>query len=158
MKLQDLNLDHLIIHASQSPAYSWNCNGINWEKYEVHGIIDTMYVGRINIDRGLNTTVRYNDGFFFDLTKNPPMPKPFVAWQETEKEYRGKGICGKIILLANEFYRGKLGTNLYSDTHFIASSNGSAEMVWKKLQENGLAMYEPYVTENGIKQDRWVIL
>jgi hypothetical protein len=92
-----------------------------------------------------------------DTSRNPPIPKPYVSFQETEEQFRGQGICGRLIVLANEFYRGKLGTTLYSDTHFVFSFKEQSKQVWRKLQAQGLAVFEQYVLETGEQQDRWFV-
>src|SRR3989344_8198249 len=153
----DILLDDLIIQAPLNPTRQDNLNDRDWEGYRVEGFINGVYVGHITITRGLNCAGRYNDRFFLELSRNPPVPKPYVSYQETQEEFRGRGICGKLIILANEFYRGKLGTTLYSDTHFVISFEKQSKRVWQKLQEKNIAVFEPYLLESGELQDRWFI-
>jgi hypothetical protein len=150
-------LDTIVIDAPVKPILEWKLNQRNWERYDIHASIEGVAVARINITRALNLADRPNDSFFFDLSGSTLLPKPFVSWQETEKAFRGRGICGRVIILANEFYRGKLGTDLYSDTHFITSSRNASKRVWEKLQQQGIAKYEPHINVYGEPQDRWFI-
>lgn len=153
-----INLDEVVIDASTFPARTWAFNRRVWEEYTVRGFLKDVPMGHLRISRRLNCVGRYDDKLFLDITKSPPVPKPYVSYQETEKQFRGQGICGKLIVLANEFYRGKLGTCLYSDTYFVASFKKQSKGVWKKLEARGLAVFEPHVVKNGKLLDRWVVL
>ena len=153
-----INLDDLTINAPMNPTREWNLNGRDWENYRVEGMLNGVLVGHVTISRGLNCVGGHSDKFFLDILKNPPIPKPFVGYQETKEQFRGNGICGRLIVLANEFYRGKLGTTLYSDTHFVISFKEQSKQVWRKLQKQGLVVFEPYVQESGEQKDRWRVL
>jgi len=152
-----VNLDPLVINAPINPREE-NLNGGNWEEYKVEGLLEGISVGHITISRSLNGTRMYDYKFFLDISVYPPIPKPWVSYQETKEEYRGNGICGKLIVLANEFYRGKFGTVLYSDTTFLTNFRYQSKRVWQKLQEQDLAVFEQYLSESGEKQDRWFLL
>jgi hypothetical protein len=153
-----INIDNLVIRASRKPLQKWNHIECDWENYRVYGYLDRICIGHITIVRASHSTQRIIDDYFFNVTNVPPMPKPYVSYQETEEEYRGNGICGKLIIFANEFYRDKLGTTLYSDTLFIQDFKHQAMRVWEKLEENGLAVYEPYITYSGNIKPRWFLL
>jgi len=152
-----INLDYLTIVPTVNPTREWNLNGFDWEDYRITGFLCDLEVGHITISRAEKYDEKY-DRFFFDGSTDPPTPKPFVAYQGTEEEFRGNGICGKLIIFANEFYRGKLGTTLYSDTHFVQSFRVQSKRVWQKLQEQELAVFKPYVLDSGGKQDRWFMI
>lgn len=135
-----IDLDHLTIKAPLKPTRIMDNRDINpnariFEDYRVNGLLDGFLVGHITISRGMNCTGIY-DEFFLDISKNPPVPKPYVSYQETLEEFRGHGICGKIILLANEFYRGRLGTALYSDEHFMISFEKQSKRVCGRNYRN----------------------
>lgn len=153
-----ISLDDITIHAPTHPTRAWSLNDRDWEDYRAEGFLKDIPVGHVTISRGLNCTGRYDDIFFLDTSENPPIPKPYVSFQKTEEQFRGHGICGRLILLSNEFYRGKLGTTLYSDTHFVISFREQSKQVWRKLQAQSLAIFEPYVRETGEQQDRWFVL
>ena len=151
----DISLDELAIKIPIRPTRSWTLNNRDWEEYKVEGRLDGTVVGYIKITRGLNVCGRYNDRFFLDMSFWTPVPKPYVSYQHTEEDFRGNGICGKLIMTANEFYRKKLGTTIYSDTSFVFSFKEQSKQVWRKLQAQRLAAFEPYVTETGESLDRW---
>lgn len=154
----NVDLAKLVINAPLQPTRTWNLNDRDWEEYRIYGFIGNIYVGRITITRGLNLARRESDRFFLDLTQEPPIPKPYVSYQETEESLRGQGIGGRMLILANEFYRGKLGTTIYSDTIFVHSFRTKSKRVWEKLQAEGFAEYVPHKTDIGTQLDRWRVL
>lgn len=151
-----VNLDELVVNAPKSPIKEWDNGGIHWEDYEAKAFYHGILAARIVVARAASEYRRqgpWSDSFFFDLSQALPVPKPWVDWQGTEEQFRGNGINGHLICCANESYRGKLGTPLYSSDHFLIHGGQSAKRVWQKLVEAGLAVYCPE-----IGKDRWRML
>jgi hypothetical protein len=154
----EFSLDELVVELPPNPTREFS-TAYDWEDYLIRAFYKGEQVATITISRALKPLGEkrslshgtYNsDNFFFDMSQSPALPKPFIAFKETDKNYRGKGICGHITSMANEFYRGKLGTTIYSDTTFCCES---AKTVWKKLVLAGKAEYCPERNK-----DRWRML
>lgn len=154
----NINLDDLRIEAALKPTKTWKRFQRDWERYSVLGLINGMKVGNITINRALNPVGNDYDSFFFDTSNDSPISKPYIYDWETLEEFRGNSICGKLIILANEFYKGHLGTTLYSETHFENSFQIQSKRVWQKLLEKGLAVYEPFQPKYGELKDRWYVI
>jgi hypothetical protein len=120
-----------------------------WEDYEVYGIIDGVKVGELEIAR----LVEYPDSklsdFWHNLSFNPPLSRPVVVHQRTYEDFRGNGISGELIILANEIAKRRFNEPMASDITFLVNDKrnwqkgGFAEYpamrVWEKLEERGLA-------------------
>lgn len=159
-------LDEIVVDAPLTPWREWENKGSYHEDYEVLAYLGSIQVGRLVISRTVSTTRTHLSDFFWDLNTGIAISKPYVEWQSTEELFRGNGINGRVIFLTNEAYRGKLGTPLYSGTHFLQSAEGRAQRVWQKLTEQGLAEYVPHTPtfhRGSLKKeyeqvDRWRML
>lgn len=162
-----INLEDITIDAPAGPTRVDDREkgmGIVFEDYYVRGMLLGEYVGSMTVSRKIIIN-RYSnfhrhdiDGYFFDFSTDPPLPKPYVAFKSIEDRFREHGICGQMTILVNEFYRGKLGTPLYSDTLFCRPFAEKAKNVWRRLQARGLAVFAPYVQTDGSTTDRWHML
>jgi hypothetical protein len=55
-------------------------------------------VGYIVVDRWIQPTdSQMNDSFFRDFNFQPPLPRPFLFFMNTENEYRGQSIAAHLI-------------------------------------------------------------
>lgn len=152
----------LSIIASTTPARIWDNNGDTYEEYVVFAFLKSAFAGYITIDRKVSN---YNiDEYYTELETGKP--KPLVYYMETEEAFRGNGLSGAIIKMANDFYGDSLGTRLYSPTHFIR--NSGSKRVWEKLENERAAEYEPAtsykrdlidgrIVWNETKKDRWIM-
>lgn len=157
-----VDLDKILIEASAIPSRKLNVHGRLLEQYEVRAYLEGVYVAAINIERALNTTGKDSDRVFLDFRSSPPVPNPIVSYQKTEESFRGEGIIGRVIFLANEFYREFFGKPLYSTTYSTPSARRAApQRVWKKLESKGLAKYDPCVIKDKIGTkflERWAMV
>jgi hypothetical protein len=62
-----------------------------------------------------------------------------VYWQGTHEKFRGNGVCGALIIAANEYYKKEFGTPIRSSTHFIQEYKKQSMRVWRKLVKAGKA-------------------
>jgi len=150
MSLMPNEEDTLTVCLPSRHTGEWSQN-VQIESYDIRATHGGKQIAKIKVTVRGNPEIYGNPKkpgdtihFFFDTTTRPPTPKPYVEWQETEPEYRGRGICGRLIKTANNFYRGRLGTPIHSSTHFILDNPCTSKRVWQKLEEQGLAMHEPY--------------
>ena len=152
-----MNLDLLTTEASSKPEKEWESNGRFWEDYIFKAFFNKEEVGYLRISRVLNQVGKSSDFYFLDFSRKKPIPKPYISFQRVYERFRGNGICGNLIILANEFYHEKLGSNLYSDTLFCDGGKISKKP-WLKLEKQRLVVYEPYFYEENNKHDRWRVL
>ncbi|MBL7054920.1 hypothetical protein ISS05_04135 [Candidatus Woesearchaeota archaeon] len=152
-----MNLDDLTIETSQVPVDEIVTDNLSWRDYFVQGKMNGIPVGSLRITRAIYRDGAYEDEYFFDLTQNPPASKLIVARQDTEEKFRGKNICGAIIQLANQYYKKREASVLHSDIHFPSPFTEQSKKVWKKLEKSGLAVFQPYLAEDGKQYDRWVM-
>lgn len=147
--------------ASAIPVRTLNLHGRVLEQYEVKASLGGVYVAMITIERALNMTGRPSDQIFLDFGKQPPVPNPIVSYQKTEKGYRGEGIIGRVIVLADNLYREVFEKPLCSYPHTRDSERRAPQRVWKKLEAQGLARYEPCEFRDATRTkvlDRWVLV
>lgn len=155
----NMNLSKIDFKASLNPNDRWVNNNKYYERYTVKGFLENELVGRLNITRATHCDKKNYEDFYFEFKDRMYIPKPYISWQSTEENYRGQGINGHLITLANEFYCKAFDSPLYSDIHFIKNTRKSTKRVWKKLEKNGLAIFEPYKNETTKElQDRWKMI
>lgn len=153
-----IDLDKLEINAPLMPTRTWREKRRNMERYDVTALVNRKEVGNLRIVRALNITGDLDeDNFYFDFSSGIMTPRPFISWQKTREDFRGQGISGLVIVKADEFYSLRFG-HLYSDTKFLEPFKTASKRVWQKLEEQGLARYEPHVLESGERLDRWFMV
>jgi len=159
-----IDLSGLTINFSERPdnIREDEQKGRLWRDYDVHCSIGGVKAGLIRVSLADKYPSEELNDFWHNLDTIPPAVRPVVVWQETEKDFYGQGVCGKLITLANEIAKVKFGQPLASDTHFIGSpaynwkERGFAEhpsrRVWEKLEQQGRA-YRRAVKDHA----RWVM-
>ncbi|MEI6732135.1 MAG: hypothetical protein WCK90_05670 [archaeon] len=126
--------------------------------YHVFGVHNKIPVSRLTVSVVSKTDDKYLNDFFFDLSHNPPIPRPHVFSQKTDIRHRGRGYAGRLIIIANEICKMRFGTPLASGTTFLNyphngnRNNLPAKRVWQKLEERGYAERRIY---HG--KDRWLM-
>ena len=70
-----------------------------------------------------------------ESTKPYLRTEPFLFSMDTEEQYRGNGIVGKLIQYANDYLKENVGCPLSSGS----TNKGSAPKVWEKLESDGNA-------------------
>jgi len=132
--------------------------------YKLSGFFNENEIGHLTISLMHHLeNLRKRDNFWFDLSKKPPVIRPFVFFQKTEEAYRGQGVSGRLIVLANELSKIKFGQPLYSSISFVPNYfpiwdkkpkfEQPGKRVWEKLERDGLAKSCPY---HG--KPRWVMI
>ena len=143
---------HPAITFSEKPVRTIENNDQIWEDYTVRGCVAGIPVGHLTITRNITPDISKIriPYFWLNLSRSPPTPRPIVAYQGIFEDCQGRGLSGKLILLANEVCRDRFGETLSSDTKFAHnfSSNPKfhprpAQRVWEKLEQDGSAYYVP---------------
>ncbi len=161
-----INIKDIVIEAPLKPSRIIDGEKRILEDYFVNAYISGIRVGNLMITRAISKEKIQTgtiEDFFFQMTSDGIISKPFVFGQNTEEEFQRQGVNPQVIILANEFYKGKLGTPLYSSTQFVVSAQGAPQKVWKKLVQKGLAVYKPftnidYFEKSSKLQPRWAML
>lgn len=151
LSLEDMIKDLEVI-GSFTPEPNFNDD---IEKYKVDLFFYGENISSLIIFRALNKDNLENDqkNYYFDLSKNSFISKPYVSSQNTYDPFKGKGLSGYLIKIANKIYRPFFNSPSYSDISFMddtISDDKPAVRVWQKLTDEGVAIYSP---EDGI--DRW---
>lgn len=132
-----------------------------WHNYLVPCFSDKQ-VGCIRVSLAIKYPEKYRGDFWHNLDVSPIKIRPVVIWQNTDENFYGNGISGKIITLANEIAKNRFNQPLASDTLFCASpscywdiydfAERPAMRVWEKLEEQGLAYRKDYQNK-----PRWIM-
>ena len=122
-----------------------------WEHYTFTAYDRDLPVARIGVDKLKEVKDRElsDDNFLIDSNFNPARPRPYLFGMHTDKNYRGEGIAGNLIKLANEYFKKQYGTPLHSGV----INKGSAPRVWEKLVDEKKAIEYDYE-----KDRRWAML
>jgi len=157
MKNPKIDLDKIIIEPfPEKPSKIWDHEPRElFYDYRLFAFFNSEKIGHLTISvlHSLGDLRKRND-FWFDLSKKPQVIRPVVVFQGTEPPYRGQGVSGRLIIMANVLSKAKFQQPLSSDTTFCGNSfydaNGqyycerSAKRVWEKLEKEELAKYCPY--------------
>ena len=112
-----------------------------WQHYTFTAYEDALPIAQVDVDRvkEIKNPQLSTDPFFMDFDFDPPRPRPYLFFMGTEEVYRGRGIAGRLIEFANEFFKKQFGTPLHSGI----TNSESASRVWEKLVEaNKATEYE----------------
>lgn len=112
-----------------------------WQHYTFTAYDVTEPIAHISVDlvEEPKDPIISKDNFFMDFNFSPPKSRPYLFYMGTEEDYRGKGIAGRLIEFANEFFKNEFGTPLHSGI----INQGSAPRVWEKLvQEKKATEYK----------------
>lgn len=103
--------------------------------------------------------IREVNDFWFSTHNGLAVPKPVVMDQHTAEEYRGQGIQGRLIMIANETAKFRFKEPLSSSVLFIDSPYSERGFhpkpglrVWEKLEKEGRAHYKPFNN-----RPRWIM-
>ena len=94
-----------------------------WKDFKVTGFLERE-VGHIKVSYTTKYPLEEINDFWHNIDYNPPRIRPVVVWQETLPEFYGNGICGRIIIKANEIAKVRFGEPLSSDTLFVQNPSG----------------------------------
>jgi len=128
--------------------------------YKVFGFLGDDLVGHITVSLLDNAVSEKND-FWFEKRKRIWVPRPVAVYQETEHDFRGQDVSGKLLVLVNEDVKIKYQMPLASSTTFCLNSTDwkvrgfverPAKRVWEKLEAEGLAYRRDYQSNT-----RWVM-
>jgi len=160
INLEEIRLDNF----PEKPTRIWNHDEKKiFYDYRLFAFFNAEKIGHLTISvlHSLED-LRERNNFWFNLSKRPHVIRPVVVFQGTEPPYRGQGVSGRLIIMANVLSKAKFQQPLSSDTTFCGNSfydaNGqyycerSAKRVWEKLEKEGLAKYCPYRN-----MPRWVM-
>ena len=154
--MEKLNLSEIRIEFLEEPTRNFNHdNGNLWYDYDISAFIDKTKLGHITISRRTGIARdKKPDDFWFNLNFDPPIMRPVVVYQDTFEKYRGRGVSGRILVLANEKAKKIFDEPLASDTLF--SQNQARNFagknyhpypgmrVWQKLDKEELAYFRPF--------------
>ncbi len=102
----------------------------------VHAHYKGKEIGHITVMSLIKgTKEELESSFFRDFSFKPAKPRPYVFFLTVDDEFRGNKIAGKLIEVANDFYKSEYGTPLHSTTALVENSR----RVWERLVEEGKA-------------------
>jgi hypothetical protein len=129
--------------------------------YRVECYFENEGVGHVTIAR-LNSCLAENDDFWAEKREEIWIPRSVVFFQETKLGFRGHGINGRLLVLANEETKRRYQMPLASSTNFLINELHNWEehsfaeypsmRVWEKLELEGLAYRKDYQGK-----PRWVM-
>jgi len=158
-----INLDELRIDFPQKPSKIWDHDSKKvFYDYRVWAFSGEDKVGHITVSVCQAYPIGERCTFWFDR-RCKYSARPVVVFQDTEEDYKGQGINGRVIVLANELAKERFHQPLVSDNHFIRNPRHLHEdfnyalypsmRVWEKLEAAGLAKSACYK-----HKPRWAML
>ena len=128
----------LEISLDDEPSLTHKDDG-NWDTHRFSAKIHGKEVAHITIDRLIKAKDPnlIGDEFYFD---SEGKPRPYLFYMQTEEEYQGFGIAGKVILFANKYFQDNFEVSLYSGT----LNDKNPIRVWEKLVESRDAFETSY--------------
>ena len=120
----------------------WENNDCDWESYQFSAEYEGHRVGRVVVDRIVQTEDRnvLRNPFFYDQESRPQRPIPYTFYLEVEELYRGQGIAGMLLEHAHHFFSVEDGSSLHSGV----INGDEAIRIWEKLVDAQKAVEYEY--------------